>query len=366
MNDADFIDDALCLFPEDLARALLPDALRHRARLTLATLRELGRLPAPSLLATLADLPRHPLHLLDLEKPADQLTAETVLRLHPRPLRDHRAGKPVRPESLRAAADSLRAHASQALWEWILHATRQHARKAQPADSSLDPHTRQFSAHAAENRRAFRKLLRRYARSGDAAILAHPANLRWLASKPRLKKAVWIGTLELAFPPAKDGQLPLHLRPETRFEEILKMGTAVNSCLGLGGCNSHSAVANAADVNKRLLIATDPDGKFLARQLIALTEEDTLACFQPYHPDPDDPRLLRAFAAYNLHLARLLALPLHDPASEYTIARTVCRHWYDDGLWTPPEDPLPAATQTWLHPVPQGVFTQRNSCVNTP
>jgi hypothetical protein len=59
------------------------------------------------------------------------------------------------------------------------------------------------------------------------------------------------------------------LAPENDPQEILRMGSAVGSCLSLGTCNAYSA-ANALDANKRIVYARTPTGKVVGRQLLAI------------------------------------------------------------------------------------------------
>jgi len=61
------------------------------------------------------------------------------------------------------------------------------------------------------------------------------------------------------------------------------MRSYVDSGLSIGGCNQHSAIANALDANKRVLFIYDENGKFLASQLLAITKDRKLACFLVYH-----------------------------------------------------------------------------------
>ena len=126
------------------------------------------------------------------------------------------------------------------------------------------------------------------------------------------------------------------IQTESRFDEILKMGTYVNSCLSIGGCNQHSAIANALDANKRVLFMHDADGKFIARQLLAITKERKLACFMVYHASHryDRELIQEKFGDIDKAFALELGITIQDEY-EYEIENVVCKDWYDDGIWIP-------------------------------
>ena len=62
--------------------------------------------------------------------------------------------------------------------------------------------------------------------------------------------------------------------------EVLKMGTYVGSCLGLGGGLTYSAAAALLDVNKQVLYARDEQGTVIARQLVAISDDNQLVPFR--------------------------------------------------------------------------------------
>lgn len=149
---------------------------------------------------------------------------------------------------------------------------------------------------------------------------------------PYVKKGIWLTGIrtEIHLP---DGTR-VFLELERRFEQVLKMGTLVGSCLALEGCNSHSALANAADVNKQVIMAYDSDRKFLGRQLIGIAEERKLVCFDVYGEKTN--WLEPAFAAFDFELESLMALPVYR-GGEYQLKSIVCREWYDDYAWNLPK-----------------------------
>jgi hypothetical protein len=127
---------------------------------------------------------------------------------------------------------------------------------------------------------------------------------------------------------------PCTLALETEPLAVLRLGTEVGSCLSVGGCNNDSAVAVMADVNKQVVFARRRDGTFLARQIVAVTEDDHLL-FHPVYPLAVPEPLKDAFHAYDLALAEALGLrPFEQRGlAEYTVADILIRHTYDDGPW---------------------------------
>jgi hypothetical protein len=189
-------------------------------------------------------------------------------------------------------------------------------------------HTLEFAHTITKNRAPLRRLIR----TADLRA-AHPRNRDWLDAY-RLVGSVW-ETGEIAF--TRDFASP-SIAPtvvvtfENDPQTILRMGIEVGSCLALGGCNDFSAVANALDANKRVLFARDTAGRFLARQLLAISEARTLVCF-PVYPVGAPAPLAEFFRLCDHTLAQALRLPLQHPGGAYTIAPLICADWYDDGVW---------------------------------
>jgi hypothetical protein len=128
----------------------------------------------------------------------------------------------------------------------------------------------------------------------------------WLDTTPKQ-----IGDLELAF--AAD---PL---------DVFAMGWHFDTCLSPRGGNYFSAIANAADINKRVLYARR-DGRVIGRCLFALTDGFALLTFNPYcHEAIDFSSIVRTFAT---DLAARMGAPL---APRGHVRRLLARDWYDDG-----------------------------------
>lgn len=118
---------------------------------------------------------------------------------------------------------------------------------------------------------------------------------------------------------------------------ILQMGNLFNTCLSMGNINAFSTVANAADLNKRVLYARDEaTGRVVGRKLIGLTAEFKLLGFHTYCslPHPESEELEQAVRSYCLRFADRCRVALTDQGTIPTLAS---EDWYDDGseLWNP-------------------------------
>jgi hypothetical protein len=108
--------------------------------------------------------------------------------------------------------------------------------------------------------------------------------------------------------------------------EVFAMGAHFSTCLSPGAMNYFSVVANAADINKRVLYARR-DGGVVGRCLLAVTDGFGLLTFHPYCHDGglDFAAVVRGFA---LELAARMRCQL---VGRGTVRRLLARDWYDDG-----------------------------------
>lgn len=199
-------------------------------------------------------------------------------------------------------------------------------------------HALQIRPFVEENRRALQKFLRAY-RAGDTHYIeAHPLTRNWLHRHPGLDTEKWCRGLVYEAYCSEHGTVRIAV--ETDPLEVLKLGTYVGSCLGLGGGLSYSAAAVTLDINKQVLYARNATGKVVARQLLAISEADELVCFAlyPAHAGTD---LKRLFAAANTAFRCQLGLPrfVAGDDREYNIAHILSHTWYDDGAWEGEEAP---------------------------
>lgn len=114
----------------------------------------------------------------------------------------------------------------------------------------------------------------------------------------------------------------------------IENGTYVGSCLGLGGGLSYSAAAVLLDVNKQVLYARDQHGTVIARQLVAISDNDQLVPFSVY-PQSAPSWLQLAFDQYDTKLAAVLGISRIDPTQAYDVENVLSHEWWDDGAWDP-------------------------------
>lgn len=183
-----------------------------------------------------------------------------------------------------------------------------------------------------ENRRPLRRVVRALVRGKIVQVLDHPANRAWLAARRRVQLDGWLSGPKLRRL-SPDGREHVELGFEGSTLEILRMGTQVGSCLGIGGMFTGSVAAAALDANKRVVCARNANGDFLARQMVALTENEELIAFRVY-PSDTKGSLLTYFREFDEALAQSLQVPLlGDSEASYEVRALVANDWYDDGPW---------------------------------
>lgn len=138
----------------------------------------------------------------------------------------------------------------------------------------------------------------------------------------------WYDGVEIAVTLDDGEQVRLALEQDPL--EVLKLGSYVGSCVGLGGSQSYSAIAVLLDANKQVVYARNARGRVLARQLIALSEKTELVVFAVY---PESAKaLIPAFRKFDNTFARHLGVPLCR-TSDYEIALILAQDWWDDVAW---------------------------------
>ena len=152
-----------------------------------------------------------------------------------------------------------------------------------------------------------------------------PANRRFL---DRMRTAgvdptPWLDSTPRVIRPTKGEPLSLALCSDPL--EVFAMGAHFDTCLSPGGGNFFSVVANAADINKRVLYARR-DGRVIGRCLLAITNGFSVLTFKPYcHESLDFAAIVRDFA---LDLATRMGTAVTARGSVDTL---LARDWYDDG-----------------------------------
>ena len=330
-NQTQSLEEGLDRLHHETLLPVIRDGLRLRVRLCLDVLKLAGQTLKPLVKRAMVRLQHHPLFDVSVAfiNGLDALMHIMGGSKDFEIWRSHLLGeRRLRPEVREQLLDKIEGQRMELLLTYLKN-------ELMPVDQQcgLDLHTRLYSNAADENKRAYRKLVQRYRSLGEQGILAHPRNQYWLKTHPYVKQGIWLTGLRAEIE-LEDGRR-IFLEMERRFEQVLKMGTLVNSCLALDGCNSHSALANAADVNKQVIMAYDSKQRFLGRQLVAIAEQRKLVVFDVYGEESH--RLIPAFAAFDFQLGQLMALPLHREG-DYDIEKVVCREWYDDYPWVPSEN----------------------------
>lgn len=186
------------------------------------------------------------------------------------------------------------------------------------------------------NRRIAHKLVRAAVQGDPDWRLRHAGNRAWLAEARARGLDVdgWLAPRSIVLH-------DLVARTSTGPLEDLLMGERFGTCLGLDGCNAHSAVSNAAELNKRVLWV-ERDGRIVGRKLVGLDLQGDgcgLLGFRLY--GEFDPRVLLAADLLAMDLARAAGATLWDSMVSDDLA--LFTEWYDDGE---------AAWDWWHHQAP--------------
>jgi hypothetical protein len=123
------------------------------------------------------------------------------------------------------------------------------------------------------NRSLLKKLLRNEAR-GDRQWILRLAPNRAFRDKMNalgIDMDAWLGKFEMTCSVGGDIWT---LRAETDPLRVLQMGNLFDTCLSTGKGCAFATIANAVEVNKRVLFVTDGEGKVIGRKLIGLAVND--------------------------------------------------------------------------------------------
>ena len=194
----------------------------------------------------------------------------------------------------------------------------------------------QLLADAGPSRRGLRRFLHQHLAGNESYLLDHPANRAWLRRRPTLDPILW--TTGIQTEGRDDKGRAVTLTVEQNPFEILKLGTYVGSCLGIGGSYSWSAVSILLDINKQVVYARDSQGQFLARQVLAISSHLELVPFEVY-PQVDG-SMLNTFRAFDQNFAKALGLKINTDW-ECEVESIVARTWWNDYPWdelTPDSD----------------------------
>ena len=198
---------------------------------------------------------------------------------------------------------------------------------------SEERHALRLAQLVEDNRRALRRFLKAWFAGERSFLLEHRRTRDWFRRHPRISRETWLEGIVL------EQEVPGHGHVRIEIERhplrALQLGTHVGSCLGLGGSYAYSAAAVVLDVNKQVLYARDDRGDVVGRQLIAISDDDRLVCFQVYPLGVNKP-LRELFRNYDVELARQLGLEIYrsrPDREDYAIEHLIAPQWWDDGAW---------------------------------
>jgi hypothetical protein len=317
------------------------DAFERFAETLARVARWLGTLRRHVALGLMAEFARHPLVREDpFRLPPQQLAS--LLREHctagvdsplPRKARLALESGQALPEGQWARALSVASARLPLLRLQVLaRAVLAQLRGSLPADveDARVRHALQMASLIEDNRRALRRLLARYFAGERDFITRHPVSRAWFERHPRLNRQRWLEGLALRREVPGVGEVALAVEQDAL--EALRLGTYAGSCLGLNGACDYSAAAVVLDVNKRVLYARDARGHVLARQLLAVSDDDTLVPFAVY-PESTPPALQALFLDYDMALAESLGLPLSDGPTYPEVENLLSTSFWHDGAW---------------------------------
>jgi hypothetical protein len=205
-----------------------------------------------------------------------------------------------------------------------------------PADIHVDDdllNATLLSASVTSNRRLLYQLLRAHISGDHAWREQHPANAAFLKDlgERGVHVAIWLSAMPRVYrcPGVVGERIRLHL--EQNPLRILQMGNYFDTCLSTRGINAFSTIANACELNKRVVYATDGSGNVIARKLIAISKAGGLLGYHTYCSveQPAVAQHIRSITTrYLRQFAQTCGLALADTGAP---AQLLAPHWYDDG-----------------------------------
>jgi hypothetical protein len=126
-----------------------------------------------------------------------------------------------------------------------------------------------------------KKLLHHEACGDQQWMMDHPLN-RAFVEKLRergLRLEPWLGPTERHYLVRGERWT---VRVETNPLKVLWMGRLFGTCLSPGDVNAFATVANAVEINKRVLYMTDSKDRIIGRKLLALSREGVMFGFRSY------------------------------------------------------------------------------------
>ena len=254
----------------------------------------------------------------------------------PKKLRQHLAGQVILSDAqLERAARVIRSAWPAVVAEHIHELALAHMARNLGSDSVDLAALNQQMVHALKlqtgldvNQRSLRRLLRACYRGDRDYLQQHPRNRAWLQQHAAVSEP-WCQGITLSRDLKDHGTVTLTIENEPL--EALRLGTYVGSCYGLGGGFMWSAAAVVLDINKQVVFARDAQQRCLARQILAITDDDKLACYSVY-PE-SNPEMLALFADFDQAFAKHLGIPIESATTDEHVTTLLATKWWQDGLW---------------------------------
>lgn len=191
-----------------------------------------------------------------------------------------------------------------------------------------------FWVSAGANRPLLRALLRAWGEGHTHWREELPENAAFLAKLEArgVDIRVWLGANRESFPLAGVIGGRVHLELEQDPLRVLQMGNYFSSCLSIGADAAFAAVANAVDLNKRVLYAIDGADRPIGRKLIALTDASQLVGFRTYLRCESDETADQLTTLIDDYLRRFAAHCGLECAEAGEVPTLVAAKWHNDGI----------------------------------
>lgn len=190
-----------------------------------------------------------------------------------------------------------------------------------------------LTTDVSSNRRLLRRLLQAEVEGDFTWRHRQPGNVKFLNSLTErgINSELWMKSNPKKFTMTTTSS-NVHLKIENRPLHILEMGNYFDTCLSLRGCNSFATVANACEFNKRVIYASDDNGRVIGRKLIAINTNWELIAFYTYtslSTAEANQELRRIFNGYCVDFAERCGLKLGY--EESNVETLIAQKWYCDG-----------------------------------
>ncbi|NQZ67027.1 MAG: hypothetical protein HRT89_03050 [Lentisphaeria bacterium] len=181
-----------------------------------------------------------------------------------------------------------------------------------------------------ENRRLLKELIRAEASGHTNWIAKHPTNKRFIdgLKTHNINTDVWLSDYQDEHK-VFNSKWTLYLEMDPI--KVLEMGNLFGTCLSLGGDFAYSTVANAIEINKRVIYIRNEKGHVIGRKLIALSREGVLYGFNSYGKSEWTKILLDLFCyEFALKCKSRIATTKESNNMEDSEVKLFAK-WYNDG-----------------------------------